>query len=99
MKFLISFLLLFFIKNDKVNERLESAFAGGAILGAPLIIFLGKKFSFSKLLIVGIFFDGITYLPLFFIKKFELALILIFFHSIFIPMITVSRTTDFYQDL
>lgn len=154
MTFLISFLLLFFIKNDKVGEVknsntldslkevflysikdpliriifiitflnnlilmgpavvgipiyvknilhkevyhyafLESAFAGGAILGAPLIIFLGKKFSFSKLLMVGIFFDGITYLPLFFIKKFEFALILIFFHSIFIPMITVSRTT------
>lgn len=154
MTFLISFLLLFFVKNDKVDDRknsnpldslkevflysikdpliriiliitflnnlilmgpavvgipiyvknilhkeiyhyafLESAFAGGAILGAPLIIFLGKRFSFSKLLMVGIFFDGITYLPLFFIKKFELALILIFFHSIFIPMITVSRTT------
>jgi len=72
---------------------LESAFAGGAIFGAPLIIYLGKKYSFSKLLMVGIFLDGITYLPLFFIKNFELALITIFIHSIFIPMVTVSRTT------
>lgn len=72
---------------------LESAFAGGAIFGAPLIIYLGKKYSFSKLLMIGIFLDGITYLPLFFIKNFELALITIFLHSIFIPMVTVSRTT------
>lgn len=72
---------------------LQSAFAGGAIIGAPLIIYLGKRFSFSKLLIFGIFLDGITYLPLFFIKNFYLALFAIFFHSIFIPMITVSRTT------
>lgn len=72
---------------------LESAFAGGAIIGAPLIIYLGKRFSFSKLLLLGIFLDGITYLPLFFIKNFWLALLAIFFHSIFIPMVTVSRTT------
>lgn len=72
---------------------LESAFAGGAIIGAPLIIYLGRKFSFSKLLLLGIFLDGITYLPLFFIKNFWLALFAIFFHSIFIPMVTVSRTT------
>ncbi len=72
---------------------LQAALAGGAIIGAPMIIYLGKRFSFSKLLIYGIFLDGITYLPLFFIKKFEYALITIFIHSIFIPMVTVSRTT------
>lgn len=72
---------------------LEAAFAGGAIIGAPLIIYLGKRFSFSKLLLLGIFLDGITYLPLFFIKNFPWALLTIFFHSIFIPMVTVSRTT------
>lgn len=87
-----------FVKNILKKEVfhyafLESAFAGGAIIGAPLIIYLGKKFSFSKLLVLGIFLDGITYLPFFFIKNFEMALFAIFFHSIFIPMITVSRTT------
>ncbi len=51
------------------------------------------KLSEAKLLRLGIFLDGFTYIPFFFIKDFQFALIFIFIHGLVIPLITISRTT------
>lgn len=71
----------------------EASLAGGILVGAPLIATWGKSLPMGKLLLWGIVLDGITYLPLFWVKVFSLTVVTIFFHSIFIPMVTVSRTT------
>lgn len=71
----------------------EAALAGGIFIGAPIMALVGKKLHMGKLLLWGVILDGLTYLPLFWIRSFPLLLGAIFFHSIFIPMVTVSRTT------
>jgi len=71
----------------------EAALAGGIILGAPLTAFIARRVHLGRLLLWGVILDGITYLPLFFIRSFTLTIIAIAFHSIFIPLVTVSRTT------
>ncbi|HPR64037.1 MAG TPA: MFS transporter [Thermoanaerobaculia bacterium] len=71
----------------------EAALAGGVIIGAPLMAYFGKRLHLGRALLWGVFLDGITYLPLFFIRSFTWTMIAIFFHSIFIPLVTVTRTT------
>jgi DHA3 family macrolide efflux protein-like MFS transporter len=72
---------------------LESCYAGGIFIGAPLMALLGKRARLGKLLLAGVMLDGLTLLPLFWVRSFWAAALTIFIHSIFIPMITVSRTT------
>ncbi|MCS7245628.1 MAG: MFS transporter [candidate division WOR-3 bacterium] len=57
------------------------------------IIISKLKLDEIKMLKLGIFLDGFTYIPLFFVKDFGLSLIFIFIHGLVIPLITVSRTT------
>jgi MFS family permease len=72
---------------------LESCYAGGIFIGAPLMAHLGKKAPLGKVLLAGAVLDGLTLLPLFWVRSFWAAALTIFVHSIFIPLITVSRTT------
>ncbi len=60
---------------------------------SAIVISRIKTIDELKALRWGIFLDGFTYIPLFFIRSFELALIFIFIHGLVIPLITVSRTT------
>jgi len=46
-----------------------------------------------KLLVWGIFLDGATYLPFLWIPSYRGALVAILIHGLFIPWITVARTT------
>jgi MFS transporter, DHA3 family, macrolide efflux protein len=71
----------------------ESFLAAGMILTSLLLIFFGKKLPMGKLLIIGIFMDGLTYVPVRWIHQIELLWLTIFLHALFIPFITVSRTT------
>lgn len=57
------------------------------------IVISRLKFDEIKMLKLGIFLDGFTYIPFFFIKDFTLSLIFIFIHGLVIPLITISRTT------
>jgi len=72
---------------------LGACYAGGAILGAPLMARFSHRAPLGRLLLIGIVLDGLTFLPLFWIRSFWASAVAIAFHSLFIPMITVSRTT------
>jgi DHA3 family macrolide efflux protein-like MFS transporter len=63
----------------------------GWFLGAIIISRL--TFDEIKMLKIGIFLDGFTYIPFFFINDYKIALIFVFIHGLFIPLITISRTT------
>jgi DHA3 family macrolide efflux protein-like MFS transporter len=72
---------------------LQAVYAGGMVIGAPLAVFLSRRMSKGSLMLAGIILDGITFCPLFFVETKGAALALMFFHSIFIPLILVPRTT------
>ncbi len=72
---------------------LEGCYAAGIFIGAPLMAHLGPRAALGKLLLVGVMLDGLTLVPLFWVRSFWGAAATIAFHSIFIPLITVSRTT------
>ncbi len=46
----------------------------------------------GKLLLIGMFLDGVTYIPFFWIRSFPLLCLAVFVHGLSIPMITVPRT-------
>jgi MFS family permease len=71
----------------------EAAYAGGMFVGVPLMARWGRKANLGRTLLAGVVLDGLTYIPLLWIRSFEGTVACIFFHSIFIPMITVSRAT------
>lgn len=72
---------------------IEASYAGGMIIGAPLMAVFGKRTNMGRVFLLGVILDGITYFPMYFIRSFSGTVIVIFIHSIFIPMITVSRAT------
>jgi DHA3 family macrolide efflux protein-like MFS transporter len=72
---------------------ITACYAGGAIVGAPLMARFAHRAPLGNLLLAGIVLDGLTFLPLFWVRSFAGAAATIAFHSLFIPMITVSRTT------
>jgi MFS family permease len=78
---------------------IEACYAGGIFVGAPLMARLGRRLPLGRLLLAGIVLDGLTFLPLFWVRSFLGTAATILFHSIFIPMITVSRTTLIQRDV
>lgn len=72
----------------------EASLAGGLIIGIPLMAWISRHVkSMGTVLLVGLIFDGLTHCPLYFLTTFTQTAIALFIHSIFIPMVTVSRTT------
>jgi MFS family permease len=74
----------------------QGALALGWFGGTLWVSRYGKHFPKGKLLLIGIVMDGATYLP--FVSflgsnSYPLALLLIFVHGLFIPLITVMRTS------
>ncbi|MFH1435046.1 MAG: MFS transporter [Pseudomonadota bacterium] len=72
---------------------LQAVYAGGMVIGAPLAVFLSKRVSKGSLMLAGIIFDGLTFIPLCFAQTNGMALLLMFIHSIFVPLILVPRAT------
>lgn len=72
---------------------LEAALAAGVFLGLPLTSWLNRRFSQGRVLIAGIFLDGITYLPLLWLKSVPAVGVAILLHGISIPLITVTRSS------
>lgn len=91
-----------FIKNTLELEArhlafFQAALAAGWLLGTLGMLRYGKRLPKGKLLLWGIAMDGATYLPfLAFLsedmRSYGLSLVLIAFHGLFIPLITVTRT-------
>lgn len=71
----------------------QAALAGGMLVGAPFMATLGRRLPLGKLMLWGVVLDGLTYAPLFWADTLPAIVAVIFFHSLFIPLITVSRTT------
>jgi MFS family permease len=74
----------------------EAALALGWLAGTVWVSRYGKRLAKGKLLLFGIVMDGATYLPFLaflMLRSYELALLLIFVHGLFIPLITVTRTS------
>jgi DHA3 family macrolide efflux protein-like MFS transporter len=72
---------------------LQATYAAGMVVGAPLAVFLSKRVRKGSLLLAGIILDGMTFCPLFFATTKTQAMALMLFHSIFVPLILVPRTT------
>lgn len=72
---------------------LMTAYAVGMLIGSVLLNLLGKRFKDSHLLLWGIIFDGITFLPLLWVSSFWGAYLTIVIHSLVIPLIVIPRPT------
>ncbi len=71
----------------------ESSLALGMVAGTVILLKFGRNLPLGNMLIFGIFMDGLTYVPVYFIHSVPWLWTAIFFHALFIPLITVSRTT------
>lgn len=72
------------------------ALSGGFLVGAAWVVRWGKKWRSGTLVLTGMVMGGLTYLPfVLFDKRTPLwvLLVAIFVHGIFIPWITVARTS------
>lgn len=72
---------------------IEALLAVGVFAGLPLTFLLNRRFGQGKILIAGIFLDGVTYLPLLWTTSVAGAAVAVAFHGVAIPMITVTRST------
>jgi DHA3 family macrolide efflux protein-like MFS transporter len=71
----------------------EATLGVGWLCGTLLIARYGGRIRTGKLIIAGMFFDGITYVPFLFLHTFPQFLVAIFLHGLTIPLITVGRAT------
>lgn len=71
----------------------EACLAGGWFAGSMWFV---RRATFGvpkgKLLLIGMFLDGVTYIPFFWIRSFPLLCLAVFVHGLSIPLITVPRT-------
>jgi MFS family permease len=72
---------------------MEALLALGVFAGLPLTAWLNRRMGRGKVLILGIFLDGITYLPLLWVESLSVAGLAVGLHGISIPLITVTRTS------
>lgn len=79
--------------NSAMYSYFLSALFAGWFAGGIVMIIMGPRLSPLPWLLFGIFMDGITYIPFYWIREFPLALGAIAIHGFFIPFITVTRTT------
>ncbi len=72
---------------------LEATYGVGMILGSLVLTRLGPRLPQGRLVLWGIVFDGLTYVPLYFCRTLPYALAVSLVHSFVIPIITVPRAT------
>jgi MFS transporter, DHA3 family, macrolide efflux protein len=72
---------------------MEAALALGVLLSLPLATRLNRRFGQGRILIAGIFLDGITYLPLLWLRDLTAVGLVIVLHGVAIPLITVTRAS------
>ena len=57
----------------------------------------GTTWPKGRLILLGMLFDGLTYVPFFWVRSYPLALVLVFVHGLCIPAIVVARTSLLQQ--
>lgn len=70
----------------------EAGLALGMVIGSVFVYRIETKINIGKLLLLGMFLDGITYSLMYFVNSVNLVLIFIVIHGFGIPMITIART-------
>ncbi|PJA53589.1 MAG: hypothetical protein CO167_07115 [Candidatus Marinimicrobia bacterium CG_4_9_14_3_um_filter_48_9] len=76
----------------------ESTYGIGMLLGAILVYWYAQRFGKGVWLMLGMIYDGLTFIPILVVDKLGVAPLyamigIIFIHSIGIPFIQVTRTT------
>ena len=71
----------------------EAGMALGMLIGTFFMYRFSKHFKNGFLLLLGMLWDGLTYALFFWVQSVPMALCIIIFHGMGIPIITVSRTT------
>jgi MFS family permease len=77
---------------------IESTYGIGMFLSAILVYRLGSRFKKGTWLMLALIYDGLTYIPLYWVGHFPIdpfwaTVFTIFIHSLGIPFIQVTRTT------
>jgi len=72
---------------------IQGCYAIGMLIGTVLLVTYGRKMNKGKILLIGMILDGITFIPVFWVKSIQLLAIIIIIHSLAIPMLTVSRAS------
>ena len=78
---------------------LETALAAGWLVGSLSIARWGKGVPKGRLILAGMIMDGLTYIPVYFIRDFTWLLAAMAFHGFFIPWIVVGRTSLAQQEV
>ena len=70
-----------------------ACFAVGMLIGSGGLFLFGGRFKKGHLLLTGMIWDGITFIPLYFVQSLSAAVILVIIHAVAIPMLVVPRTS------
>ena len=71
----------------------EGCMAAGALVGSLIVSKLNGRLSNGLIWAIGLVLDGVTYSFIYWAASVEMAMVMIFFHGIGIPLIMVSRTS------
>ena len=71
----------------------EGAMAGGMVIGSITLATVGRRWPLRGVVLWGMVFDGLTYLPFIWIATYGVSLPWILLHGICIPFIVVGRTS------
>lgn len=72
---------------------IQGCYAVGMLIGTALLVAYGRKVNKGKILLIGMMLDGLTFVPVFWVKSIQVLAIIIIIHSLAIPMLTVSRAS------
>ena len=70
-----------------------ACFAIGLLIGTAALLLFGGRFKKGQILLTGMFIDGVSFIPLYFIKSLSGTVIIMIMHGLAIPLLTVSRTS------
>jgi len=68
-------------------------YAVGMLIGTVGLIWLGGRFRKGRILLVGMFFDGLTFIPIYWAGSLPALAVMVVIHSLAIPLLTVSRAS------
>ncbi len=72
---------------------LEGALGVGWLAGSLVVLRFGTAWPKGRVLLFGILMDGLTFVPVYWIRSYPLLLAAMAFHGLWIPFIQVARTT------
>lgn len=72
---------------------IQFCYAIGMLIGTAGLITFGDRFNSGKILLVGMILDGITFVPLFFVRTLPAMMTVIVIHSLAIPLLTAPRAS------